>query len=94
MFAHLLVTVVIIGLLGFVLYKLIMHYVRKSKNLKAAFEEARQNLQERLADLKKKKKELKELAKSITTTEKLAELETEIAELTVQLETMDEKRGK
>ena len=94
MFAHLLVTVVIIGLLGFGLYKLTMRYIRKSKNLKAAFEEERQNLQERLEDLKKKKQELKDLAKSITTTGKLAELETEIAELTAKLETMDKKRGK
>jgi septal ring factor EnvC (AmiA/AmiB activator) len=94
MFAHLLVTAVLMALVGVGLYKLIMWRIRKNKKLQAAFAEKRQSLQERLDDLKKKKKEIKDLAKSIDATKKLADLETEIVELSAQIETLDAKRGK
>jgi len=94
MFAHLLVTAVLMSLLGIGLYKLIMWFIRRNKKLQAAFAEARQTLQERLDDLKRKKKEVSNLEKSIGATEKLAKLETEIADLSAKIETLDAKRGK
>jgi uncharacterized membrane-anchored protein YhcB (DUF1043 family) len=93
MFAHWIITAVVMVLFGIVLYKVAMRFIKKRKSLKAAFDEKEfQNLQSRLNDLKRRREEVKALGKSIVVTEQLVKLEKEIKILTKQITKIDEKR--
>ncbi len=94
MFAHRLIVILVIVVLGYVLYALTMRYLRKSKRFSAAFkEEKRQNLKTRLEELFKKRDELKSLRQSVKAVTELDNLETEINKLTNQLNKLETKRG-
>lgn len=93
MFAHRLIVVLVIVLLGIGLYKVVMHYLRKSKRFSAAFrEEKKQTLKTRLDELYKKRDELNSLQTSVEITEELVLLEKEIKQLTKQLSKLETKR--
>jgi hypothetical protein len=95
MFAHRLIVILVIVLLGYGLYKLVMYYLKKSKRFSAAFrEEKKQTLKTRLDELYKKRDELNSLQKSVEAEEELVLLEKEINKLIKQLSKLETKREK
>jgi len=95
MFAHRLIVILVIIALGFGLYKIAMHYLKKSKRFSPAFkEEQRQTLKTRLDELFKKQDELLALQQSVEAAEELRILHKEIDLLTKQLAKLETKRGK